>query len=396
MGKQFLFAVFAFCFLLNFAFSIPIATYNFDANSYRPGTAGKLFVEINNNEGNDERNFYVCITPSETRTQLSVECKSIDYIKSGENGSTAILFWISNDAASPSSIPVEVYFSYQYNTAIGWFPDIKTVQKSINVNGISIKEEAKQKLGELDILISTTESTLMDARVALNSAEATVSDADSIQADTHIATIHLINSKNMVSSAETNLNEAKNQKYKAQEEYNANRYFESLSLQSTALGNAATAKAQVRVAFEEAQKAETVARTAKAQAQTAIEEAHKVETAPRITIVNTPQESALQNQQNTNLGGIASRGSCTNTARQNFYLDENCIEYCPLKASMCPPNKNYNSKTCTCDTPTESTGNTGFFSGNGFSVAVVIISIAVVGFILLGFGAAMWFFKKKP
>lgn len=53
--------------------------------------------------------------------------------------------------------------------------------------------------------------------------------------------------------------------------------------------------------------------------------------------------------QKTGTCGLTTKSVCQNSPRPGFYIDENCNEYCPLKASQCAKNQVYNSNTCTCD-----------------------------------------------
>ncbi|MBI2675862.1 MAG: hypothetical protein HYX24_05355 [Candidatus Aenigmarchaeota archaeon] len=244
--------------------AVPPFTTKFDKASYRPGDDGVLTVTVNNNEGNDERNYEFCLSTSSSYFQTS--CGLIDYLRSGERGNTEISFSISNDAPSPNSYSGIVTMTYEYKVLL-WLKDKGTQTVYIPISGISYKDEANQKLSQLPSLISSAENTIRDAQGAISTAESAIKSAGAVNANVNNANNYLSSATSSLSNAQQYLSSSQNSQSSAQANFNVNAYKKALNLISDATISSENAKSYANSAYSSALQAKSAADDAKVEAE---------------------------------------------------------------------------------------------------------------------------------
>lgn len=254
------FPLLIFLLLVSNVYAVPQTTYQFNQATYRPGTSGTITVEVFNNEGTAERTFDICFT--QTQYIVPTKCGSISYLNGGEKGTTTINFNILNEAPTPNTYTIKIYLNYQYNSVIGFLPATGYINPSISVSGISIKDEANQKLPQVGTTVSSAQNAITNAQTSITTAQNMITTTQQQNKDISTANSYLSSAQSSLSSAQTYFSNAQNEYSQAQSFYTATSYQDSLNTINKALSDANNAASYASSASQTALQAQTDATNA--------------------------------------------------------------------------------------------------------------------------------------
>ena len=265
MKSQIIFStllVVSFLLISSNVLAVPTTTWS-SFQSIRPGTSGTVTVTVTNQENtHGERGFTVCIQPvSSDQSYVTGSCDptTIQTLNFGQSGTVTLSYSVSNDAPTPSSPPVSITLTYQYSQlGIGdWFGGSGSFSTNIQVSGISIKDDANQKISTVGTQISSVQNTITTVQGALTTAQNMVTTAQSQNKDVSTATSDLSNAQSSSSGAQSSLSSAQTEYSQAQSYYASNDYTDSLNSINLASSNAGSASNLANSANQYALQAQT-------------------------------------------------------------------------------------------------------------------------------------------
>lgn len=307
MKLKIIFPLLIFILLASNVYAAPQTTYQFDQSTYRPGTSGTITVQVFNNEGTAERNFDICFT--QTQYIIPTQCGSIPYLNGGEKGTTAINFNILNEAPTPSTYPIKIYLNYQWNSVLGFLSASTNINPSVSVSGISIKDEANQKLPQAGTAISSAQNSISTAQTSITTAQNLITTAQQQNKDTSTASSDVSSAQSSISSAQTYFSNSQNEYSQAQTYYTATSYQDSLNTVNQALTDANNAASYANGANQAALQAQTAATNAGCISGYTLQGSQCIvaqQSTPITLNINNPSN---QNNPNTNTQGSSNTES---------------------------------------------------------------------------------------
>lgn len=311
MNLKIIFPLLIFVFLASNVYAVPQTTYQFDAATYRPGSSGTITVNVFNNEGSAEKDFKICFT--QTQYILPTNCDSntiaISYLNTGETKTATINFNILNEAPTPNAYPIKIYLTYSYSTLIGFLPATGYINPSVSVSGISIKDEANQKITQVGTAVSSAQNAITNAQTSITTAQNMITTSQQGNKDVSNANSYLSSAQSDLSSAQSYFSNAQNEYSQAQSLYAATSYPNSLNTINQASSDANNAASYASNANQAALQAQTAATNAECVSGYTLQAGRCVQI-PK----STPSASASQNTpsdltQNTPANSDASSGT---------------------------------------------------------------------------------------